>query len=164
MPWRPCWQLLGTKMRPKDAQEHPEDAKIRILGPTCLNLAPTWRPTSPKSYPNAAQDPSRSTFTTSLALLSPLSAFALIFIGLFGDFKEFETCKILIFPQENAIFNKIAIFDKNAKNNREILLKPSQNPPKPSPNPPKIHSKSIRNQKKSITTPKKIQEAPKSKK
>ena len=39
--------------------------------------------TSPKSCPNAAQDPPRSTFTTSLALLSPPSAFALIFIGFF---------------------------------------------------------------------------------
>ena len=91
MPWGPCWQLLGTKMRPKGAQEHPEHAKISILGPTCLNLAPTWRPRPPKSCPNAAQDPPRSTFTTSLALLSPLSAFALIFIGFFGDFKELET-------------------------------------------------------------------------
>jgi hypothetical protein len=90
-----------------------------------------------------------------LALLSPLSAFALIFVGFFSDFKKLETWKILVFPRENAIFYKIAIFDKNAKNIAKILFKPSQNPPKPSPNPPKIHSKSMKNPKKLITTSKK---------
>ena len=48
-------------MRPKGAQEHPEDAKISILEPTWLNLAPTWRPrplpnpaqTQPKTLPDA---------------------------------------------------------------------------------------------------------------
>ena len=47
--------------------------------------------TPPKSFPNAAQDPPRCTCTTSLALLSPLSAFALIFVGFFSDFKKLET-------------------------------------------------------------------------
>ena len=88
MPWGPCWQLLGTKMRPKGAQEHPEDANMGQLGSTWLQLG---GPEPPKSFPNAAQDPSRSTFTTSLALLSPLSAFALIFVGFFSDFKKLET-------------------------------------------------------------------------
>ena len=101
-------------MRPKGAQEHQEDVKMGQLGSTWLQLG---GPDLPKSVPNAAQDPPRCTFTTSLAFLSPLSAFALIFIGFFGDFKKFETCKILVFPGENAIFYKIAIFDKNAKNN-----------------------------------------------
>ena len=151
----PPWDALGTMLAALGNQDVPKRrpraprrrqnlnfrANLAQLGSNLEAQNP------PKSFPNAAQDPARCTFTTSLALLSPLSAFALIFVGFFSDFKKLETWKILVFPRENAIFYKIAIFDKNTKNNRKISLKPSQNPPKPSPNPPKIHSKSMKNKK-----------------
>ena len=157
-PWGPLGNILGAlgnqdapKRRPR-APRNCQNLNFRAnLAQLGSNLEAQ---TPPKSFPNAAQDPPRCTFTTSLALLPPLSAFALIFVGFFSDFNEFETWKILVFLKENAIFYKIAIFDKNAKNDREE--ESPKNHPQILQNPPKIHSKSIRNQKKSITTPKKL--------
>ena len=70
-PWGPFWQLLGTKMRPKGAQEHPEDANMGQLGSTWLQLG---GPEPPKSFPNAAQDPFQIHFYNKFgAFVAPFS-------------------------------------------------------------------------------------------
>ena len=95
----PPWDALGTMLAALGNQDAPKRRPRAPRRRQNLNFRANLAQlgsnleaqTSPKSCPNAAQDHPRSTFTPSLALLSPLSAFALIFIGFFGDFKELET-------------------------------------------------------------------------
>ena len=95
----PPWDALGTMLAALGNQDAPKRRPRAPRRRQNLNFRANLAQlgsnleaqTSPKSCPNAAQDPPRSTFTTSLALLSPLSAFALIFVGFFNDLKELET-------------------------------------------------------------------------
>ena len=84
----PPWDALGTMLAALGNQDAP---KRRPRAPRrCQNLnfranlaqlgSNLEAQTPPKSFPHAARDPPRCTFTTSLALLSPLSASASIFI------------------------------------------------------------------------------------
>ena len=143
------WQARCAQKTPKSTLKTPKWANLIQLGP---NLE-TQRPPNPsQTQPKTLPDPLLQQVWRFCRPFQHLHRFSFDFLN---NFKELKTCKIIFFPRENAIFYKIAIFDKNAKNILKILFKPSQNPPKPSPNPPKIHSKSIRNPKKSITAPKK---------
>ena len=95
----PPWDALGTMLAALGNQDAPkrrpraprrrQNLNFRTnLAQLGFNLEAQ---TPPKSFPNAAQDPPRSTFTTSLVLLLPLSAFALIFIGFLSYFEKLET-------------------------------------------------------------------------
>ena len=94
-PWGPLGTILaalGNQDAPKRRPRAPRRRQNLNFRANLAQLGSNLEAQTPlKSFPNAAQDPPRSTFTTSLALLSPLSAFALIFIGFFNDFKKLET-------------------------------------------------------------------------
>ena len=109
-PWDPLGTILaalGNQDAPKRRPRAPRRRQNLNFRANLAQLGSNLEAqTSPKSCPNAAQDHPRSTFTPSLALLSPLSAFALIFIGFFGDFKELETWKYWFFLRKTLFFTK----------------------------------------------------------
>ena len=164
-PWGPLGTILAAFGNQDAPKRRPRAPRRRQNGSTWFNLAPTWRPRAPQILSKRSPRPFQIHFYNKFgAFVAPFSIcidFHLIFWIIL---KSLKPAKYWFSLRENAIFYKIAIFDKNAKNILKILFKPSQNPPKPSQNPPKIHSKSMRNEKKWIQHPKNVEEAPKSEK
>ena len=119
----PPWGTLGTILAALGKQDAPKRRPTARRRRQNFNFSANLvqlgsnveAQTLPKSVPNAAQDPPRCSFTTTLAFLSPLSAFALIFIGLsmvfIGRQLTFPGCSLicigcsLLFNGFSMIFN-----------------------------------------------------------
>ena len=82
MPWGPCWQLLGTKMRPKGAQEHPEGSQKH--------------PKGTQEHPKGIQEPKRAKMAVQAVQAAACDCFGFgLCVGCFGPFGLFRLLWVL---------------------------------------------------------------------